>query len=102
MGWTGIWKGDGDVMMEVTRELENECYVLTLKGIITKCLKDYCPEMSVTELIDAADTICREVYEYSVGMCEPNQIPAIVFMEGHYGQFEAIMVHDELSEEEVM
>lgn len=88
-------------MIETTDDPDEARYVVTLKGLLVLCLKKYLPEMDSLDLIAVADEICQQAYDYACKLAEPNQVPAIVFVSGHQGDFEAIEVGDG-EDEEVM
>ena len=85
--------------MEITREYDDDCAVFNLKGVLAAALRE-CYEIELLEALDTADYLCDVLYDYACGLCDENQIPAIVFVHGKLGEFHPIEVSDK--EEEVM
>ena len=85
--------------MDIVNELTEECYVLSATGVIAKAINDK-TDLPADELFAIARYCSESLYKNAVGFCNPNQVPAIVFMYSEHGEFQPI---DNYSEEgEVM
>lgn len=96
---TVIWKGGSYVIMEIIDELSDDCYVLTAKGVLVKCLADTI-EMSLEDILEIADYCVDELYTYASSFTKGDDMPAIIFVTSKNGEF--ISISDLSEKGEVM
>ena len=89
--------------MEITREYDEECDVLNLKGVLVALLSEYLDDgetaIDIEHIANVADYWCQMLYDYACCMTKDNEIPAIVFVHGAIGEFHPIEVPEEPGEE---
>ena len=75
--------------MEIIDELEEDCRVLSLVGVLAKVLEVQL-DMDFIEAYNASVLCADELYKYARSFAEAGEVPAIMFTKPRRGEFGSV------------